>query len=493
MDLQFPMIPLTWLRSIGGDTRSLEETLEVKLTDNLPDIGKVLCGFGQALVRSKQWNRDSAGVSGGVMAWVLYQPEDGSDVRSVECWIPFQARWDTPERDHDGVILTHCYLQGVDARSLSARKLMVRVHVGLSAQAMVTERRELPQADALPPELQALKKKISALLPREAGEKTVTLEDTVSPPAGRVPKKLLYYTASSQIGECKLMADRAVFQGVALGHALCRGEDGELFSWDFQQPFSQYAELDREYGDGGVLQVTLVTTGLEMELMEDNRLHLKLSLIGQYLVLEQQDMEVVADAYSPQREVTLHTDTWQLPVVTDILTNTFHAEADMPKPFASNLDCGFFLNAPQTAAFGSTVQTALSGRFQVLGMDEDGALCCDSAPWEETWELGKGEDGMVTAWLTAQPQSAGGGHLHGELEARAMVCQELEIPMVTGITLGQPREAKADRPSLILRRAGEQGLWDVAKQMGTTVGAIEDANGLTQEPEPGSWMLIPVP
>ncbi len=493
MDLQFPMIPLTWLRSIGGDTRSLEETLEVKLTDSLPDIGKVLCGFGQALVRGKQWSRDSAGVSGGVMAWVLYQPEDGSDVRSVECWIPFQARWDTPERDHDGVIMTQCYLQGVDARSLSARKLMVRVQVGLSTQAMVTERRELPQADSLPEDIQVLKKKLSALLPREAGEKTVTLEDTLAAPAGKVPKKLLYYTLSSQIHDCKLMADRAVFRGVALGHALCRGEDGELFPWDFQQPFSQYAELDREYADNALLQVTPVTTGLEMELLEDNRLHMKLSLAGQYLVLEKQDMELVADAYSPQRDVTLHTDTWKMPVVTDILENTLPAEADMEKPFATNTDWGFTLDAPQTAAFGPGVQTKLSGKFQVLGMDEDGVLSGEALPWEQTWELGGGEDACVTAWLATQPQPVTGGHFRAELGARAMVCKDMTVAMVTGITLGQPREEKADRPSLVLRRAGTEGLWEIAKEMGTTVQAIENANGLTQEPEPGSWMLIPVP
>ena len=59
--------------------------------------------------------------------------------------------------------------------------------------------------------------------------------------------------------------------------------------------------------------------------------------------------------------------------------------------------------------------------------------------------------------------------------------------------LGSPREKDPDRPSLILRRAGEQGLWDMAKAAGTTVDVIRRANGLTEEPAPGSMLLIPVP
>ncbi len=491
MDLQFPMIPMTWLRSVGGDTRGVEETLEVKLTDNLPDIGKVLCGWGQALVRSKQWNRDSVGISGGVMAWVLYQPEDGSDVRSVECWIPFQTRWETPPRDHDGVILAQCYLQGVDARSLSARKLMVRVNVGVCAQAMVSEHGELPQAGELSRDIQVLKKEITAKLAREAGEKTVSLEDMITPPAGKVPKKLLYYTLHSQISDCKLMADRGVFRGVTLGHCLCRGEDGALFAWDFQQPFSQFAELDREYGPDAQLLVTPVSTGAEMELTQEGKLQVKHSLIGQYLVLEPQQLQVVADAYSPEKQVTLQTQEMSLPVVKEILESAFRAEGNLDMAGAQAMDCGFFLDAPQAGYFGDNATCELSGRFQVLSMGD--SLSCETVPWQQTWELGAGEDGACSAWLMSQPEAVSTGMLSAELGARGIVMEQLQIPMVTGITLGEALARPADRPSLVLKQAGRESLWQIAKQMGTTVQAIENANGLTQEPEPGTWMLIPVP
>ena len=66
------------------------------------------------------------------------------------------------------------------------------------------------------------------------------------------------------------------------------------------------------------------------------------------------------------------------------------------------------------------------------------------------------------------------------------------IPMVTGLNLGEPRQADPERPSLILRRAGEKRLWDLAKASGSTVEAIRKANNLQDEPAPNQMLLIPV-
>ena len=66
------------------------------------------------------------------------------------------------------------------------------------------------------------------------------------------------------------------------------------------------------------------------------------------------------------------------------------------------------------------------------------------------------------------------------------------IPMVTGFTLGEEKTRDVSRPSLILRRAGGQRLWDIAKSTGSTVSGIRKANGLEREPEENRILLIPV-
>ena len=58
--------------------------------------------------------------------------------------------------------------------------------------------------------------------------------------------------------------------------------------------------------------------------------------------------------------------------------------------------------------------------------------------------------------------------------------------------MGVEEQPDPGRPSLILRRCGEGGLWPVAKESGSTVEAIRKANGLEGEPESGRMLLIPI-
>ena len=58
--------------------------------------------------------------------------------------------------------------------------------------------------------------------------------------------------------------------------------------------------------------------------------------------------------------------------------------------------------------------------------------------------------------------------------------------------MGELRQPDSNRPSVILRRAGEDSLWQIAKTTGSTVDAIRSANALEQEPNPDRLLLIPI-
>ncbi len=486
MDLQFSKIPTDWLRPGLGNTKIQEQTLEVRLTDDAPDIGKVICAWGQPLLRSKQWNRGSAGVSGGVMAWVLYQSAQEGTLSSVACWVPFQTRWEIPEGERDGVLLANCYLQGVEARTLSARKLMVRCSLGLTGQTMTPVTAQLPQAGELPEDVQILKKTWDVLLPREAGEKMVSLEESLDIPEGGEIQKILYYCLHPQISDCKLMADRAVFRGSALCHVLYQDSAGVPGSWDFTLPFSQFTELEREYGEDDRLLVTPQLAGLEMEVGE-KKLTVKASLLGQYLVLQKNRLETVMDAYSLTRKATLQTQELLLPWVTEILQTQERAEAPV-NPEGRGIDCACFLAPPRLDTGGGE----LAASFQLLSASDTG-YTAQTAPWQTQWSLPGMEDGAMFVWLTEQPQLVSPDKCEAQIGAKAMGLDQMHMLVVSGMTLGEERESAPDRPSMILRRAQNQSLWQLAKEMGTTTQAILDANGLSQMPPEGSWLLIPVP
>ena len=165
--MQFDRISVPYLQKLTNQLRSQEQTLEVRLPDGMPDIGRVLGAWGQVIVRSKEWGSGSMSLSCGVMAWVLYMPEDGDGVQSVEAWLPFTVKWDLPETRYDGKILNSCLLRSVDARSTSARKLMVRANLDVMGEAWQAAQAQIPVPGEMPKDVEMLTASYPVLLPRD--------------------------------------------------------------------------------------------------------------------------------------------------------------------------------------------------------------------------------------------------------------------------------------------------------------------------------------
>ena len=132
--------------------------MELRLSDGMPDMGNVLGCWGQVLLRGKEWHDTSASANGGVMVWVLYAPEDGTEPRVVEGWIPVQNRWEFPEESRDGMLTVYPWLSGLDGRNISARKLMLRAEVSMMGSGRKPWKAELSVPADLPTDIQILKK-----------------------------------------------------------------------------------------------------------------------------------------------------------------------------------------------------------------------------------------------------------------------------------------------------------------------------------------------
>ena len=280
MEMQFDKIPVTYLQKLTGQPRSQEQTLEVRLPDGMPDIGRVLGAWGQVIVRGKEWTGDNMTVSCGVMVWVLYTPEDEDGVRSVEAWLPFSLKWELPDTRYDGKIQVTCLLRSVDARSTSARKLMVRATVDAMGEAWLAGQVEAAVPGEVPEGVELLKGTYPLWLPQEAGEKAFLLEDQLQLPANS-PKaeKLLRYTLQPEIVDKKVMGDKVVFRGNGMLHILYRAEDGRLYTADFDLPFSQYAERENQYDKEMTVSVYLCVTSLDVMLDENGDLQLKSGML----------------------------------------------------------------------------------------------------------------------------------------------------------------------------------------------------------------------
>ncbi len=495
MEFQFQETGCEFLRGVVCEVLNEEQTQEVRLPEAMPDIGRVLAAWGQPMIRSKEWRSSGMGASGGVLAWVLYAPEDGSEPRSLEVWLPFQLRWDFPETQRDGIMRIDCQLAGMDARSVSARKLMVRSQISAWGEALEPARETVYQPPQLPEDIQLLEKTYPVTVPREAGEKTFALDEELSLPADwEQPEKLIRFSLRPELVDQKLMGDKAVFRGGALGHALLRCRDGQLRGWDFEVPFSQYAELEREYGAEGIVDVVPAVTNLEMELQENGTLRLKGGLVGQYLVYDRVPVRVVLDAYSPKRETKQEIAMLRLPALLDQKRELITAQIPMDPEMGDPVDLAAALSHPTLSREGDKIRMDLTGSIQILADTPEDTLRGTAKHWEDASQETAQKDVKLCAEsrISGSPR-AGGGELRWDVQLRTRFHTEANIPMVCALSAGEERAPDPQRPSLILRRAGDASLWDLAKHCGTTVEAIREANGLSDEILPDRMLLIPVP
>lgn len=489
LEHEFEKTVVSCLNRMLRDVQSQEQTLELRLPEGMPDIGNVLGAWGQCILRGKEWRSSEIGVSGGVTVWVLYQPADGSSPQSVEAWLPMQQKWGLPDSQREGVIRTKWHLKSVDARPLSVRKLMLRASVQVLAEVLEPMEVQVPQPMELPSDIQLLRNAYPALVPKEAGEKTFQLEDALSVGAIR-PEKILYCQMTPILTEQKIVGGKCVFRGSVRCHVLYQGEDGDFHSADPELSFGQFEELERDYDEGAVLSVMMDITGFEPEL-QDGQLQAKCALTAQYLVHDRIMMDLVEDAYSPIRNVTITAQTLNLPNLLDTERKILQPEVEYSG--GRIVDTVAYSEYPGLHRAGDLTELEFPGTVQVLAYNEEGVLEGRQLRWSDSWEFPVASGAQVhpLVVLTAPPQ-INGGRIMTQMEVQADMVSAALGKGVTSLEAGEPIAPDPNRPSVILRRAGTGSLWNLAKQTGSTVDAILAANQLTQEPMDDRILLIPI-
>lgn len=498
MEVNFETSLCTCLKPVLSEIQNSEQTQQLSLSDGMPDVGRVLGAWGQALLRGKEWLGSTVSCTGGMMVWVLYAPEDGSREQCLETWIPFQMKWELPEGTGEGDLRIRCLSRFVDARSVSARKILVRAGMGALAEAYAP----MEGACCLPRQtegdVQLLRREYPIRLPKEVGEKSFALDEELHlPESAPVMEKLIYCRMDPVLGDKKVLSGKTVFRGQAKVHTLYRSTEGQLHSWDFSLPFSQFAELEAEHSPEAQADISLMPTNLEVELDEEGRLRCKAGLTAQYLITDRERISLIEDAYSPSRELTLQKQTLGLPGILDSRREVLYAEQTLPVQGNLAADVCVLPDFPRQRRTEDGVTLEVPAAVQLLYYDQEGQLQGASSRWEGSHTLRAHGDTQFSAAVWPQEEAqvqlgAGEVTVKQELPLEVTAFAWEELPMVSGLELGEVRKPDPDRPGLILRRIGEDRLWDVAKASHSTVEAIRQANGLTEEPAPNQMLLIPV-
>lgn len=492
--MQFLSKQIPCLRRVSSQVLHQEQTLELRLDDSMPAISRVIGTWGQVVLRGKEWRSGSVQVSGGVTVWVLYLAEDGS-CHSVEGWVPFHWKVDLSTGTRDGTVIVNGLLRSVDGRSLSPKKLMVRANVGLQIQILAPDNATVFEPGEMPEHVCLRRETLSVRMPAEAGEKPFPLDEQLTLPAGspRVDR-ILYYRLQPEVIDKKVMADKVVFRGEAVLQLVYLGEDGRLHSVRLEAPFAQYGELNGQYGEDAQAVITMAVTGLELRQAADGSLLLTGGMTGQFLVCKKQELELVTDAYSTRMDVRCKQETLALPMAEQMQSRVIPCQLRLACGGLDPVDAVFWPEQPCRTRTEEGLCLEMAGRFQLLGYNREGEPEAVWGDWSaEPASFARDGELEAAVWPTGSVQAELQGEdaaLRAELLLDAVTLTDKEIAGLSELELLEGEVT--DRPSLILRRPGDESLWDMAKAAGSTEAAIRAANGLEGDPEPDRMLLIPV-
>ena len=491
MEIQFQKNAISYLQTLLREQQKQEQTQQIRLSDAMPDIEHVIGCWGQVLIRGKEWRGGSLGISGGIIAWVLYQPENEGAPCCVDTWIPFQMKWDVDETERDGVIEVCTSLCHIDARMLSDRKLMVRANVCAQMHAMVGADTMIYEPADLPGDVQVLQHTYPMMLPAEAGEKQFDIEQQLEiPPDGARVHQVVRFTALPTLTEYKIVADKLVLRGSAEIYVLYMDDMGKLNSNTWKLPFSQYTQLDGEYTSEADVSVCFALTQLELERLQPDSLNLKLGLTAQYIVSRMQNITVTEDMYSTQRDLKQSNGALTLPSV--LQSKTQEVKVDLVAPDGRVIDVSMHREPVQINKKDDLTEITLEGLYQILYEDAEGKVQNSSERWQKTVTetVSPDTDYHISLW---QAELLVPGKMSGVmLQIHENVVAMTPMQMVMGAQLGDAVTRDPKRPSIILRRAGGDTLWDIAKSLGSTVEQIQKINAIQEEPDGEKMLLIPI-
>ena len=498
MDIEFRENPMAYLQEQIVEVLYQEETAELIVPDSSPDVRAVVDSSAVCCLRDQEVQAGSLAVSGAFQGSILYTAEGEEQPFWMDAYLPFTAKLSRDEIRENSCATAELRIRSVDARILNSRKILLRVSYAVRLIAYGPASLPLWDAESEEP-VQLLRTTEAGFFPVAAGEKLTSFSESVElPQTGSEVRRIVKTVPEIQLGETAVADDRVVVKGAVQLHLVYLLENGQLGAFDVQLPVSQYIELDGNLS-GGTAVVTASLTDFQLDAEDSGDYLATVGLRLQTVVWKRLELPVIADGYCARRAFEAAYDTFRIRQLLDEPAVSGTAEAALSGQPRKLVDCTAWVDFPVCRRGKDEVTAGTSVTMHALYYDEAGQLCGETVRAEESGSFALC-DGAVCCADTDRSggcfvsMGGAGGTISCPVTVRARCFAEKQLQTMRAASVGEPLQEAADRPSLIVRRAGSQDrLWDLAKAAGSTVRAIREANSLEDESlEEGTLLLIPI-
>ncbi len=467
------------------------ESADSIVPDTFPDIGRIVCAYGTAAVKDQSPQNDRLLVSGTVQTTVLYEPENGGKLRRLSVPVTFAHIEECEGLTAESVCCAVCRIAAVDAEAVNSRKVSVSVQLCLLTEGYCKTECEVTESIELAG-LECLSQLQDVTLLEQVRSYPVTILDDVQL-ADAAELSLLHTDCTMQVSECRAMHGRIVVKGEAVLHCLAMQEDDAVRVLNSRTPFTQILELP-EAEEDALIEVRMTVSEADCRLEPDGMLSCTISAQATVLLRQERKLRCIEDMYLPSKTLAAQAEH---PVLQDMPSaQPFTAEGSETLQTAQHVSHVITAQAICCGAKRvSESELQVKAAIRVLYLSDEQQLCAVqrivplTMPYSEAGEpeelalsaraTAAGERGMlltVTANGTAAPQK------------RLAFCHISALEV-------KPKESAHNGVTLVLKQiTGEERLWDIAKNCGTTEQAIRCANDLPAETErvQNAMLLIPI-
>ncbi len=295
----------------GGSVREISEDYVVP--DSMPDVGEVADAQGILTVQGKDADSGGVQLSASLSVCVLYSPESGGGLRSIELTLPADLRMEAPGTDMDCRVVARVRVRSLEARTVNSRKLAIRAELEAEACCYRSAVTEIASDLKDPAGVQLLRQEAEALIVSDVREKTFAMTDDYVFPAGcGADAHLLTRRTEICPEDVQYVGGKALFRGrVRSVLAFASAENGQIFSERYETEYSQIMEITAA-GDDARPEMTLFLTGAYFDLpeygQEGDRIRAEFHLAAQCVCRECRSIPYIADLYSNRTELVPETE-----------------------------------------------------------------------------------------------------------------------------------------------------------------------------------------
>ena len=499
MELECRGETVTRWETVSGLSIEREESGEMIVPDACPDVGEVLLRRPRLFLQRREAMEGRGEFSGLIRVGILYRPEEGEGIASMEVTLPFSATAEDKGLTKDCVLRITPSVLSADVHLLNSRKVLVKVVYRLEGEALCPRNETVVSLveDPLPWGIRQKTEEENCFLPVSVQEKAFTCQDTLTlSDSLPEPEKVLFTEGRCLCREARVLGDRLIFKGETVLDLLCLDEDGEPFSARLEVPFSQVMDGESE---GDVCRVSLLLTDISCVADPADRrsFTVDLSLTAQGEVCRSASVPMLSDLYSTAYDLDVQREEASFSAlrIRDEAQET--ARVILPGKVETCENVSVTLGRASLRKEGEDQLLEQTLRVSALCSGENGPVGMEKTELvTHRVPNGEGSRCLWTAELSGDPASNHTGEgleVTVPLTFRWLLLEERTAPVIRQVTVGEKLVRGEDAPSLVIRSVREgQTLWDIAKAHAAAQEDIMAASGLTEEElYPGQLLLIP--